>query len=167
MTMDVCPKARGRRLVVQELENETLVYDLDTNRAFCLNEMATNVWRNCDGSRSKTDIAGSIKNVYGEIGRQAVSYAIDLLASNGLLEGSSLIEIPTATRRDAIKRLAIGGVALPPVISMIVAPQPAHAASCAANNAACSASAQCCSNCCKNVSPGANQCKPGGGACLP
>jgi hypothetical protein len=167
MTMDVYPKARDKRLVVQELENETLVYDLDTNRAFCLNEMATNVWRKCDGSRNKTDIAGSIKNADGEIGRQAVSYAIDLLDSNGLLEDSSSIEIPTATRRDAIKKLAIGGVALLPVISMIVAPQPAHAASCVANDGACSASAQCCSNCCKNVGGGINACKPGGGACLP
>jgi hypothetical protein len=165
--MDVYPKARNTRIVVQELEDETLVYDLDTNRAYCHNEMASSVWKECYGSRDALSISRTIKNADGEVGRRAVTYAIELLDSNGLLEGASSVEIPTSTRRDAIKKLAIGGAALLPVISMIVAPQPAHAASCVANNASCSASAQCCSNCCKNVGGGVNQCKPGGGACLP
>ena len=167
MTMKVYPKARDKGLIVQELENETLIYDLDTNRAYCLNDMATNVWRKCDGKRSKSDIANSIKNADGDVGGQAVSYAIDLLDSNGLLEGSNSIEIPTATRRDALKRLALAGAVSLPVIAALAAPTAAQSASCIPNDAACTVSAQCCSSCCKNVGGGINACKPGGGACLP
>jgi hypothetical protein len=46
------PLARREKLVVQNLGDETLIYDLDENRAYCLNETAARVWQFCDGEKT-------------------------------------------------------------------------------------------------------------------
>jgi Coenzyme PQQ synthesis protein D (PqqD) len=51
------PLARCENIVVQEMPEETLVYDLNTNKAFCLNQTAALVWKNCDGQKNVTEIA--------------------------------------------------------------------------------------------------------------
>jgi hypothetical protein len=38
------PKCRQNELVVQELRNELLIYDLQTHKASCLNETSALVW---------------------------------------------------------------------------------------------------------------------------
>ena len=50
------PMARQNGLVVQEMPDEVLVYDLDTNKAHCLNQSAALVWKSCDGNNSVGDI---------------------------------------------------------------------------------------------------------------
>src|SRR5690349_17725163 len=55
--MDVLPKSRQTEIVVQELENETLIYDLTINKAFCLNQTAGLVFNLCDGHRTATQIS--------------------------------------------------------------------------------------------------------------
>ena len=55
-TVAARPKARAEGVVVRELDEEVLVYDLDTHRAVCLNGAAAAVWRLCDGRRTPDDI---------------------------------------------------------------------------------------------------------------
>ena len=43
------PRARIDGLVIKELPNETLVYDLERDEAHCLNQAAALVWKHCDG----------------------------------------------------------------------------------------------------------------------
>src|SRR5713226_2070068 len=43
------PCARREGLVIQELPDELLVYDLERHRAHCLNPAAVLVWNHCDG----------------------------------------------------------------------------------------------------------------------
>ena len=45
------PFARKREghLVIDELPDEVLVYDLDRHKAHCLNQTAALVWQHCDG----------------------------------------------------------------------------------------------------------------------
>ena len=50
------PIARQNGLVVQEMPDEVLVYDLDTNKAHCLNGSAALVWKSCDGNNTVADI---------------------------------------------------------------------------------------------------------------
>lgn len=50
------PIARNEGLVIQEMPDEILVYDLETNKAHCLNETAAFVWKACDGRNSIADI---------------------------------------------------------------------------------------------------------------
>jgi hypothetical protein len=42
-------KSRESNLVVQDLNNEVMIYDLTENKALCLNETASIIWRLCDG----------------------------------------------------------------------------------------------------------------------
>ncbi|MDQ5844969.1 MAG: PqqD family protein, partial [Acidobacteriota bacterium] len=55
--MKALPLARQSSLIVKELEDETLVYDQETDQAHCLNETAALVWKNCDGRNSVNEIA--------------------------------------------------------------------------------------------------------------
>ncbi len=56
----VAPKAREENLVVQEFDGEVLIYDLNTNKAFSLNETSSLVWQLCDGDNSVSEISESI-----------------------------------------------------------------------------------------------------------
>ena len=60
MTTTPMPKAKTERLIVREIDSETLVYDRGRNAASCLNEFAARVWRECDGETSVAEIAAAL-----------------------------------------------------------------------------------------------------------
>ncbi|MCV4613842.1 PqqD family protein, partial [Escherichia coli] len=60
MSTPYFPKARTGGLVTQDFDKELLVYDLQTDRAHCLNETAAAVWRACDGTKSVNEIAAAV-----------------------------------------------------------------------------------------------------------
>jgi hypothetical protein len=60
------PTARTSGLVVQDVPNEVLVYDLESNKAHCLNQTAAMVWRACDGKTSVPEIARLVGSQSGE-----------------------------------------------------------------------------------------------------
>ena len=51
------PVSRKKNIVIQELEEEILIYDLAKNKALCLNESAKMIWLECDGTNSVTEIS--------------------------------------------------------------------------------------------------------------
>jgi hypothetical protein len=159
------PVGRKSDLIVQEHDKEILIYDLQTNQAFCLNETSSNIWRACDGTRSIAEIANS----HG--GEDVVWLALRDLKENRLLEDST--EIPNRfhgmSRREVIKKVGLGTMVALPVIASLIAPTAAHAASCTATadrNQGCP---------CSPPNGAQNQCAPGlfcrnaggGGTCQP
>ena len=52
--------ARRRSLLLRELGDETLAYDLSSHRASCLNREAAAVFHACDGRRSPQEIAAVV-----------------------------------------------------------------------------------------------------------
>ena len=56
-TSALLPRARQEELVVEELPDETLVYDLKRHKAHCLNRAAALVWQHCDGRTTSSDMA--------------------------------------------------------------------------------------------------------------
>lgn len=46
------PEARHSNIVVRELEDELLIYDLLIHKAYCLNQTSAMVYRLCDGKSS-------------------------------------------------------------------------------------------------------------------
>ena len=62
MTM---PDARVEELVVQEVEGETLVYDLRSHRAYCLNAASSLIWHHCDGQMDAREAAASLQRELG------------------------------------------------------------------------------------------------------
>ncbi|MEP7212210.1 MAG: PqqD family protein [Acidobacteriota bacterium] len=130
------PIARKSGLVVQEVPDEVLVYDLDTNKAHCLNKTAAAVWRSCDGKNSVSDIA---KNIQAELGSTVsddlVWLAIDQLSENALLENELQSQFAGQSRREVLKKIGFASIVAVPVIASLVAPNNALAAtSCACVN---------------------------------
>ena len=58
--MKIKPISKKQNIVVQDLEKELLVYDLQTNKAFCLNETSAIVFQLCNGKRTVTEIADAL-----------------------------------------------------------------------------------------------------------
>ncbi len=56
-TQRIMPLARSADLVVEPVADETLVYDLRTHHAHCLNPPAALLWAQCDGRSTYADAA--------------------------------------------------------------------------------------------------------------
>jgi hypothetical protein len=130
------PVARQTGLVVQEMPDEVLVYDMDANKAHCLNTSAAFVWRSCDGTNSISDIMRNFESTGGgKVTEDFVWLAIDQLNENGLLEGEVAPRFAGQSRRQVLKTIGLASVVAVPVIASLVAPQ--HALgniSCACTN---------------------------------
>ncbi len=120
------PMARQTGLVVQEMPDEVLVYDLDTNKAHCLNQSAAFVWKSCDGSNSIMDIVKQFEsNGRGKVTEDFVWLAIDQLNENGLLENKVAPKFAGQSRRQVLKTIGLASMVALPVIASLVAPQKA------------------------------------------
>jgi len=143
------PRARERDLIVEELKDETLVYDLETHRAHCLNGSAALVWRQCDGQRSVAEIARNLSREFpAGADDEMVSFALEQLAKFKLLDtraGKPLHVKTGLSRREMVRRLGLAAAVSLPLVTSIVAPTPAQAASCTPSGGACTSSSQCCS----------------------
>ena len=58
--MNYKPSARKSDIVTQDSLDETLIYDLKTNKAFCLNETSALVWQLCNGRNSVSEISDAM-----------------------------------------------------------------------------------------------------------
>ncbi len=126
---DAMPLARTSEIVVLEVENETLVYDLRVNEAHCLNETAAFVWKYCDGHKTVSDLSDLVGEHYKiSAGGDYVMLALDQLEERGLLTEHIIDRTRLTNRRDMIKRVGMASVVAVPIIASIVAPSSAFAA---------------------------------------
>jgi hypothetical protein len=131
------PLARAKDLVVEELADEVLVYDLNNNKAHCLNQTTAAVWKHCDGKRTVAEIADLLKKeMNAPVDEVLVELALDQLSRRRLLdEPFKMPAMPGMSRRQLIRTLGWAAVVAVPVITTIVAPTAAHAQSHAAARA--------------------------------
>ena len=156
------PQARKDGLVVQDLEDETLVYDLENHKAHCLNRAAATVWRLCDGTRDEASLARLLgKKMADAVDEDIVRLALRDLAAARLLR-EPLGSRPRISRRRLIQRL--GQAAALPLVISIVSPTAAQAATCGApvSPSACNAGAPGAVGCCCDNS---KICLAGGRGC--
>lgn len=117
------PVARQNGLVVQEMPDEVLVYDLDSNKAHCLNQSAALVWKSCDGNNSVGDIVRQFESTGGgKVTEDFVWLAIDQLNENGLLENNVAPRFHGQSRRQVLKTIGLASMVALPVIASLVAP---------------------------------------------
>jgi hypothetical protein len=123
------PTARVEGLVVQQLGDESLVFDRETDIAHCLSADAASVWRACDGTRDLDALATATG-----ASQELVIGALSELAEKNLLvheaapaSGNSY----SINRREALTRMAKmgAGAAAIPLIYSVTAATPAMAAS--------------------------------------
>ena len=155
----VCPTARRRQLIVRELPDELLIYDLDRDAAYCLNRLSMEVWRRCNGKSTIRCIAQSLEETFGPIQEEYIWLAIDQLAKHHLLERrpDPPPGIARMTRREAVRRIGIGTTVAIPLVSSIIAPTRTQAASCGVACHPCTTGADCCSGVCMSNPPGCQQ----------
>ena len=120
------PLARKSGLVVEKLEDETLVYDLRSDEAHCLNGIASLVWQHCDG---KTDVAGIARRISAKLTQRVhsdvVQLALQQLAKARMLDEDSISGSGTTkrvTRRELIKTAGKAAAITLPLVTSIVAP---------------------------------------------
>jgi len=123
------PRRREREIVVQHIGAETLLYDEQSHRAYCLNASAAAVWRAADGERTMEGISAAASAELGvELSEELVRLALAQLRSEGLMEALDENVAPAAiSRRAALGRLGVAGAMLLPAVSAIVAPTAAQA----------------------------------------
>jgi hypothetical protein len=158
-------------LVINELTDEVLVYDLKRDKAHCLNPAAAAVWKLCDGDTTAMEMARVLRSEPDggspivrkspedidqmsdvgsqELTEQMVWLALEQLGRDHLLEERMIwpAAIPHMSRREAL-RLGLGAAIAVPIIVSISAPLPAQAGTCKSKNANCSTGSECCSKAC-------------------
>jgi len=139
------PVARKQGLVVQEMPEEVLIYDLDTNKAHCLNNTAAFVWKSCDGNNSISDIAKMFETEVGKnVPEDLIWLALEQLNDKNLLHGESAVLSKGNTRREVIKKIGLTSMIALPIVASLVAPTSVMAtASCACVTAADCAATTC------------------------
>lgn len=123
--MNQLPKAKTSEILVQELENELLVYDLETNKAFCLNETSAIVFQLCDGTRTVADIGDLMSQKLKILASEDfVWLALNELRKDGLLENSNDLDNYFAgmSRREMVRKVGLASMIALPLISSVVAP---------------------------------------------
>jgi hypothetical protein len=145
-------------LIVRELDRETVIFDTEQDRAFCLNFVPAQVWKLCDGEMSVASICALVRNEDGTpVDETAVFSALGQLQVDGLLDAGAT-GAHGMSRRELIRRAGVAAVVAVPMITAINVPSPAAAASggCLHQGSACMTGSECCGNpaghcgCCAN-----------------
>jgi len=124
------PKARSSNIVVQQLKDEVLIYDLKINKAICLNKTSALVWQLCDGKHTVSEMSDEMgKRLKTLVSEDLVWLALDQFNKDGLLEDSEELNQHFAgfSRREVIRKVGFASVVALPIVSSIVAPDAAMA----------------------------------------
>jgi hypothetical protein len=117
------PVARNEDLLVEEIHDETVVFDTGTREAHCLSPLAAVVFSHCDGETSTDELAALATDRLGEpVDVERVQDALAQLGERNLLVAS--LEQEGLSRRQMIKRSAVTGglVASAPLITSVFPP---------------------------------------------
>ncbi len=149
--MSVLPRARQESLIVKDLTDEVVIYDLQSNQAHCLNQSSAIIWKSCDG---RTTVASARRTLERELNTpvsdEVVWLALEQLKKFDLLaeDFHRPREIERVQRRAVLRNLGIAALAIPAIISLS-APTAQAQGSCRPRDAACTFDADCCSGNCR------------------
>ncbi len=131
MKNSLIPVARKADLVIQELQDEILVFDTKTNKAHCLNDTASTVWRFCDGKNSVSDINDLIEIQTGaKVPESLVWLALDQLSEKELLEDKVEGISAGQNRRQVLKKIGLASMVALPIVASLTVPTAALAVAC-------------------------------------
>jgi hypothetical protein len=153
------PLMRQQGLVVDELPDEVLIYDLDRHKAHCLNQTAALVWKHCDGRTTSPEIARRLeKELQAPCPEELVWLALRQLETLHLLEQPISLPAQLAdltrsqlmrlSRRQMVRTLGLAAVVAVPLVTSIISPTAQAANSCLHNGVTCVFDNDCCSHSC-------------------
>lgn len=128
------PKAREEGLLTEQIGDEVVVYDQHRKRASRLNKTVALVWRQCDGSKTVSEIVEHLKRELNEVADEnLVLFSLSQLDSAHLLQESLNITAQQSrtSRRDFVRKVGAVGIMsiLLPLITTMSVPTPAQAQS--------------------------------------
>jgi hypothetical protein len=127
----IAPKARTADLVVKDLADEVLVYDLKRHNAHCLNRAAALVWQHCDGRRSVSDLADVVgRELAVPVSEEMIWYSLEQLSKFHLLaeKAKSPLSMSGMSRRDFMRKAGVTAAVSIPIVASLAVPTAAHAA---------------------------------------
>lgn len=119
------PHARKEGLVVKQMPDEVLVYDLDRYEAHCLNQTAAVVWKHCDGRTTVAEVARILGKEAGTpVGEEVVLFTLDQLRKVGLLNERAARPSGARafSRRQVLGKLGAAALLSAPLIMSIPVP---------------------------------------------
>lgn len=169
------PLSRQTDILVQDLEDELLIYDLRTNHAYCLNETSALVFQLSDGTKTVSEIGESMSKKLGTlVSEDFVLLALRDLEKEKLLGNSEelTVYLTGLSRREIVKKVGLASMITLPIIASVVAPTAAAAQSASLNPlfARCTTPGQCASGNCAStffLPVGSFCCPPGNGGTQP
>lgn len=163
MKPEIYPLSRTENLVIQDAADDFLIYDLRTNKAFCLNQIAALVWRSCDGTKSVEEISAVVsKTLKSPVNEDLIWIALDQLKREKLLKNAHEfhIDFNGLSRREAIKKVGLTSLIALPLVTSLIVPASVNAQSvniCRSapgagefnngNGCPCNTNDDCCANC--------------------
>ena len=115
------PQARIEDIVVQEVFDELVIYDLKRDKIHNLNPTAAFIWRHCNGQRAPAELAELFQQAFAIPQAQPLVWlTLERLERAHLLEGKLTRSNGhrTLTRREVFKMVGVSIVLLPVVTSM-------------------------------------------------
>ncbi len=124
--MNKLPLAKTQDIVIQDLGKEILIYDLVIDKAFCLNETSSIVFRNCTGLISFEEFGSR----FTDFSEDLIFLTLDMLNQHKLLQTENYKSVFEGTsRRQVIKKIGLMSLVALPIVSAVVAPTSAMARS--------------------------------------
>ena len=152
--MQKMPQARKSGLIVKEVDGEILIYDQRTNKAHCLNPTAAKVWKYCDGVTTLAAARESLSlDLETHVTEELVMYTLDQFSNDHLLEAEVAMPAfmtPGLNRRQMVRTLGLAAAVAIPIVTTIIAPTPAQAATLLGPGEDCTDGSECQSNVCDN-----------------
>jgi hypothetical protein len=178
--MNQKPISRTKNIILQEFADEVLIYDLEINRAYCLNQTSAAVWYQCNGNQTVAEISQTLsRKLKTNVSEEIVWLAISQFKTDKLLENKELITpFDGLTRREVVKRIGFASMVALPIIASVAAPSSVQAQSavCDCTSAGpnsrppgctCTMDVECCSNICIGGTTCNNSDPIGPGCCPP
>ena len=103
------PDARRERLLLEEVGDELVIYDLQRHRAHQLNRTAALVWQRCDGQKTVAELTKTLaerdwirRSMKPSLGRRSSSWERPICCGNLLPRRAGTARM---TRRQALRKL--------------------------------------------------------------
>src|SRR5882762_9806312 len=81
------PKARTSGILTREIPGELLIYDMKRHAAYCLNETAASIWKQCNGKRTIIELVRRLeKSCKVPVDERIVWLALNQLEKRHLLD---------------------------------------------------------------------------------
>lgn len=133
MKTEIYPISIRQQIVTQIVENEIFIYELNTNKVWCLNETCSFVWKMCDGTNDVREITKAISTEFKVNTDESIVWlTLDSFNKAGLLENGEEVMRSAEkkfSRREAIKKVGLTTMLALPIISTVIAPTAAQAQS--------------------------------------